>query len=128
MAGFVLRTLIIAAGLAVAAWLVPGISVAGTGTLLLAALLMGLVNGFVRPVAVLLTLPITIVTFGAFLLVINAAMFGLVAWLLDGFAVSDFFAALFGWLIVSIVSGLASWTIGPDGRYRVIVVETRHRR
>lgn len=128
MAGFVLRTLIIAAGLAVAAWLVPGISVAGTGTLLLAALLMGLVNAFVRPVAVLLTLPITIVTFGLFLLVINAAMFGLVAWLLDGFAVSGFFAALFGWLIVSIVSGFASWTIGPDGRYRVIVVERRYRR
>jgi putative membrane protein len=127
MAGFVLRTLINAAGLAIAAWLVPGISVDSTGTLLLAALLMGLVNGFVRPVAVLLTLPITIVTLGLFLLVINAAMFGLVAWFLDGFAVSGFFAALFGWLIVSIVSGFASWTIGPDGRYRVIVVETRRR-
>jgi putative membrane protein len=54
-------------------------------------------------------------------------MFGLVAWLLGGFAVSGFFAALFGWIIVSLVSGLASWFIGPRGRYEVMVIE-RHSR
>ncbi len=125
MRGFILRMLVTAAGLAVAAWLVPGIAFSGPGTLLLAALLLGIVNALIRPFVIVLTLPITILTFGLFLLVINAAMFGLVAWLLDGFAVSGFFAALFGWLIVSLVSWFASYYIGPQGRYQVIVIERR---
>ena len=60
--------------------------------------------------------------------VVNAAMFGLVALLLAGFTVAGFFSAVFGAIIVSIVSGLASWYIGPDGRYEVIVIQshTRH--
>jgi putative membrane protein len=125
MPGLVLRTLVIAAGLALAAWIVPGITVSGPVTLLVAALLLGLVNAFVRPIVIVLTLPITLVTLGAFLLVVNAAMFGLVAWLLGGFDVAGFFPALFGWLIVSFVSWLASWYIGPTGRYQVIIVERR---
>jgi len=125
MIGLIVRMLVIAAGLAVAAWIVPGIAVDSPATLLLAALLMGLVNAILRPIIILLTLPLTIVTFGLFLLVVNAGMFALVAWLLDGFTVSGFFAALFGWLIVSIVSWLASWYIGPKGRYQVIVIERR---
>jgi putative membrane protein len=125
MRGFVIRMLVTAAGLALAAWIVPGIAVSGPGTLLLAALLMGIVNGFLRPVVILLTLPLTIVTFGLFLLVVNAGMFALVAWFLSGFAVSGFFAALFGWLIVSVVGWAASWYIGPRGRYELIVVEKR---
>jgi putative membrane protein len=88
---------------------------------------MGVVNGLLRPLVVLITLPITIVTFGLFLLVVNAAMFGLVAALLDGFEVSGFFAALFGWAIVSLTGAVSSWTIGPDGRYEVLIVEKRRR-
>ncbi|MDH3806179.1 MAG: phage holin family protein, partial [Gammaproteobacteria bacterium] len=84
--------------------------------------LLSLVNGFVRPVAFLLTLPLTIVTLGLFLLVLNAAMFGLVAAMLDEFSVAGFWSALFGALIVSITSTMASWYIGPDGRYDVFVV------
>jgi putative membrane protein len=125
MQGFVVRTLINALGLALAAMLLPGIMIAGPGSLLFAALLMGVVNGLLRPLVVLITLPITIVTFGLFLLVVNAAMFGLVAALLDGFEVSGFFAALFGWAIVSLTSAVTSWTIGPDGRYEVLIVENR---
>ncbi|HMB74386.1 MAG TPA: phage holin family protein, partial [Gammaproteobacteria bacterium] len=64
MRGIIVRTLIIAAGIAVASWLIPGIQVAGAGTLILAAIIMGLVNAFVRPLIVLLTLPLTILTFG----------------------------------------------------------------
>ena len=78
-----------------------------------------------RPVAILLTLPVTIVTLGLFLLVINAAMFGLVAAFLEGFSVSGFFSALFGWLIVSATSTMASWYIGPKGRYNVLIIERR---
>ncbi len=125
MLGFIVRMAVTAAGLAFAAWVVPGITVSGPGTLLLAALLMGIVNGFVRPVVILLTLPLTIVTFGIFLLVVNAGMFGFVAWLLGGFAVNDIFAALFGWITVSTFAWLASWYIGPQGRYQVIIIERR---
>ena len=125
MQGIILRTVINALGLAIAALVLPGISIQGFGTLLVAALLMGLVNALLRPIVVIVTLPITIVTFGLFLLIVNAAMFGLVAALLDGFAVSGFFAALFGWLIVSAVGAFSSWTIGPNGRYEILIIENR---
>ncbi len=125
MTGILLRTLITALGLWFAQTFVPGIDIASTGTLVLAALLMGLVNALVRPIAILFTLPITIVTLGLFLLVINAGMFGLVAAFLEGFTVSGFFAALFGWLIVSLTSTVASWYIGPKGRYKVLIIERR---
>lgn len=125
MRGFLIRTLITAVGLWLANALIPGIDIAGPGTLALAALLMGLVNALVRPILVVITLPITIVTLGFFLLVINAAMFGLVAAMLEGFRVSGFFAALFGWLIVTITSTVASWYIGPDGRYQILIVQRR---
>ena len=125
MPGFLIRMLIVAAGLALAAWTLPGVAIAGPGTLVLAALLLGLVNAFVRPLVIVLTLPITILTLGFFLLIVNAAMFGLVAWLLPGFSVSGVFSALFGWLIVSLVSWLASWYIGPKGRYQILIVERR---
>jgi putative membrane protein len=93
--------------------------------LLLAALLLGFVNAFVRPIIVLLTLPVTILTLGLFLLFINAAMFGLVAALLDSFQVAGLFSAIFGSLIVGFTATAASWYIGPDGRYEVIVIERR---
>lgn len=125
MTGYLLRTAVTALGLWLADALIPGIAIQGTGTLLLAALIMGLINGLLRPVVIFFTLPITIVTFGLFLLVINAALFGLTAAVLDGFEVNGFFAALFGWFIVSLVSAVASWTIGPNGRYQVLSVEQR---
>jgi len=125
MTGFVLRTCATGLGLWVAAALVPGITIEGVGTLVLAALIMGLINGLVRPAVIFFTLPITIVTFGLFLLVINAALFGATAALLGGFEVAGFFSALLGWFIVSLVSALASWYIGPQGRYQVLIVERR---
>jgi putative membrane protein len=109
-------------GLFLASKLIPGVSIAGTGTFILAALLLGLVNGFIRPIAILLTLPLTIVTLGLFILVVNAAMFGLVAAMLDSFSVSGLFAAIFGALIVSITSTVASWYIGPKGQVEIYVV------
>jgi len=125
MPGFLIRLLINAVGLWLAAAIVPGIEITGPFTLLFAALLMGIVNALIRPVVVLLTLPLTIVTFGIFLLVVNAGMFGLVAWMLPGFVVDGFFSALFGWLIVCLVSALASWFVGPKGRYEVLIVKRR---
>ena len=122
MQGFFLRTLITLLGLLLASAIIPGVSIDGTGSVILAAILLCLVNGFVRPIAFLLTLPITIITLGLFLFVLNAAMFGLVASMLDNFIVAGFWSAIFGSLVVSITSTIASWYIGPDGRIDVIVV------
>ena len=125
MQGIVLRTLITMLGLFLASALVPGVSISGAWTFILAAVLLGLVNAFVRPIAFVLTLPITLVTLGLFLFVLNAAMFGLVAAMLDNFIVAGFWSALFGAIIVGITSTIASWYIGPDGRIEVIVVTGR---
>lgn len=122
MNGIILRTLIIMLGLFLASSIIPGVQITGTGNFILAAILLGLVNAFIRPIAFFLTLPITIVTLGLFLFVLNAAMFGLVAAMLDGFIVAGFWSALFGAIIVSLTSTIASWYIGPSGRYEVYVV------
>ncbi len=123
MAGILVRTLIIMLGLAIAELILPGVDIASNGTLLLAALLLGIVNAVIRPLAVILTFPITLITLGAFLLVINAAMFGLVAAMLDGFYVAGFFSALFGALIVSFTGMVASWYVGPRGTVEVLVIK-----
>lgn len=101
--------------------LVPGVEVRGGWTLAGAAVLLGVVNGVVRPVLVILTLPITVLTLGFFLLVINAAMLALVASLFDGFVVSGFWSAVFGSIIVSLTGWLASWFIGPRGHIEIVV-------
>jgi putative membrane protein len=126
MTGFVLRLLIVALGLWLASEWVPGIEVKGMWTLLGAALMLGIVNAIVRPLLVILTLPITVVTLGLFLLVINAGMLELVAWLFDNFTIADFGSALLGSIVVSLTGWAASYFIGPRGRIEVIVV--RHRR
>ena len=102
MIGFLLRLAISALGLWLADVLLPGISFDGSGTLIAAAFLLGVVNAFVRPLAVVLTFPLTLLTLGLFLLVINAAMLGLVAWLLEGFHVAGFWTAVAGAIIVSV--------------------------
>jgi putative membrane protein len=125
MVGFVLRLLVVALGLWLASEWVPGIEVKGVGTLFGAALLLGLVNAVVRPLLVILTLPITLLTLGLFLLVINAAMLELVAWMFDSFTIAGFGAALLGSIVVSLTGWFASYFIGPRGRIEVIVVRRR---
>jgi putative membrane protein len=125
MAGLVLRTLIVALGLWLASVLVGGIDVSGPWTLLGAALLLGIVNAVIRPLLILMTLPVTILTLGLFLLVINAAMLGLVAWMFDGFTIAGFWPALFGSIVVSLTGWLASYFIGPRGRVQMIYVRGR---
>jgi putative membrane protein len=120
MTGFLLRLLIGALGLWLASEIVPGIEVRDGWTLLLAALLLGVVNAVVRPVAVILTLPLTIVTLGLFLLVVNAGMLALVAWMLDGLTVSGFWPALLGSIVISLTGWLASRFIGPRGRVEML--------
>ena len=118
MQGIVLRTLITMLGLFLASALVPGVSISGAWTFIFAAVLLGLVNAFVRPIAFVLTLPITLVTLGLFLLVLNAAMFALVAAMLDSFIVAGFWSALFGAIIVSITKASQSRVPGCSSRIR----------
>jgi putative membrane protein len=125
MAGFNVRLLITACGLWLADALLDGVQISGPFTLLVAALLLGLVNAVVRPLVVILTLPITFVTLGLFLLVINAAMLGLVAALLPGFTIAGLLSGIGAWLIVSLTGWLAAQFIGPRGRYEVLIVQ-RH--
>jgi putative membrane protein len=125
MGGFLIRLAIGAFGLWVAQSLVSGIAIEGTSILILAAFLLGIVNAVVRPIFVLLTLPLTLLTLGLFLLVVNALMLELVAALVPGFHVASFGSALLGSIVVSIVSWAASAWIGPTGRFEVLVVEKR---
>jgi putative membrane protein len=120
--GFAIRLAISAFGLWLADRLLAGIQIDDNGTLVVAALLYGVVNAVVRPLAVLFTLPLTVLTLGLFLFVVNAAMFGLVAALLDGFHVAGFGSALLGSIVVGLTSWLASWYVGPRGRFEVLVV------
>lgn len=116
MIGILLRAAITALALWVASQLLPGIHFETTGKLVLAAVLLGLVNAIVRPIAFVLTLPITVVTLGLFLLVLNAAMIGLVALIVPGFTISGFWTAVGGAIIVALVSWAASTVIGNTGR------------
>jgi putative membrane protein len=98
----ILRWLLLAAALLFVAYVYPGVALASFGAAMLAAFVLGLLNTLVRPILVLLTLPVTLLTLGLFLFVINAAMFWAAARLLDGFTVTGFGAALIGSLIYSV--------------------------
>jgi putative membrane protein len=116
MIGFLLRALITAFGLWLASLWVPGVSFDSPATLILAGILLGVVNAIVRPIAFILTLPLTILTLGLFLLVLNAGMVALVAWMLPGFHLrGGFSAALFTWIIVWLTGWIGSALIGRRG-------------
>lgn len=115
LAKFLIRAVFAALGLWVASLIVPGVRVTNTGSLIAAAVLLGVVNAIVRPVVFVLTLPLTLLTLGLFLLVVNAMMIGLVAVLLRGFEVNG----LIPGILAAIVTGIASWIGGvalKDGR------------
>ena len=94
------------AALLAAAYLLPGITITGIWAGFFAAVVLGFVNGFIRPIFTILTIPFTILTFGLFLLVINAIMLSLTSVLVPGFYVSGFLSALIGSIIVSFVSSI----------------------
>jgi putative membrane protein len=122
MTGFVLRALISAIGLWIATRWVSGIRIDDAGSLVLAGLLLGVVNAIVRPIAILLTLPLTILTLGLFLLVVNAGMVALVAYILPGFHMDGRFSTAFATaLIVWITGWIGSWLIGSRGKIDIYV-------
>jgi len=104
MLGLLIRWILFALALIFIAWIVPGISLASFMTAMWTALAIGLVNIFIRPVLLLLTLPINLLTLGLFTFVINALMFWIVSHFITGFMVSGFLAALIGSILLSVIS------------------------
>jgi putative membrane protein len=123
--GFLVRALVNALAILLAVTVVPGIEARGLVTILGAGLVLGLINAVVRPVLLVLTLPLTLVTLGLFLLVLNALCLWLTSALVKGFTVHGFWAAFFGALIVSVVSWLLNAFLSDRGRLVVITHRER---
>jgi putative membrane protein len=108
---FAVRWFATALGIGVAGSLLPGIRVDGAGAATLTALLLGLINATIRPILLILTLPLTLLTFGAFALVINGAMLALAARFVEGVHLAGFGSAVLGAVVVSLVGGVVHWLL-----------------
>lgn len=108
MRGLALRWLLNSLALLFTAWLMPGIQIKSIGAALIAALVLGVINAIIRPIVLFFTLPLNILTLGFFTLVVNALMLLIVRSVVNGFTVSGFWAAFFGSIVLTIVSGLLS--------------------
>jgi putative membrane protein len=107
--GFLIRLIVNAIALIAVAYIVPGIHVSGIGGALIAALILGIVNAILRPILIVLSLPLELVTLGLFTLVINALLFWLVGALHVGLTVDGFWPAFFGAIVMAIVSWIRSF-------------------
>lgn len=114
MLRFIVQFLVTCLALWLAARVVPGVGFTDNPSLWLAAILLGVANAIVRPILTFVTFPLTIITFGLFLLVVNAAVIGLVARLLGGFVVDGLWAGIGAAIVTGIVSWIAGWFIGED--------------
>jgi putative membrane protein len=114
MKGFFVRWLLNVMSLVVAVHIVPGISFDNWRTMAIAALVLGLLNAFLRPILVLLTRPVNVLTLGIFTLFINGFIFYFAAWLLKGFVVAGYLSAFLGALVVSVVGMLLGFIFNPD--------------
>jgi len=123
--GFLVRLAANALAILAAAYIVPGIEVAGGLSLLAAALVLGLVNAVVRPILLFLTLPFTLVTLGLFIFLLNAFCLWLTSWLVKGFEVHGFWTAVLGAMIVGVVSWIANVFLSDRGR--VVAITHRER-
>ena len=122
MRGLVVRWIVSAIALYMTSSVVRGIEVRSLGALLLAAVMIGVINAFVRPIVLLLTLPLSVITLGLFVLVVNAMMLVLASAFVPGFEVHGFWAALWGWLLLSFFTFCINVLIGEHGRLEVVTV------
>jgi putative membrane protein len=114
MLGLVLRLIVNAVALYAVVRFIPGISVAGTGNLVVASLVLGFLNAVLRPILSFLSLPVTVLTLGLFTLVVNGVVFALAAWLVPGFNVAGFGSAVLGALAFSVISFLLNLFVRPS--------------
>jgi putative membrane protein len=124
--GLVLRWLVLTAAILAASYLIEGIRIAGFFSAFFAAAILGILNAFLRPILILLTLPVNVLTFGLFTFVINALLLLMVSGVIAGFEVRGFWTALLGSLVISIVSWLLNVFIGARGRVeRIDTIDLR---
>lgn len=116
MRGLIIRWLTLTVAIVATSYLLEGIHISGFGAALAAAALLGILNAFFRPIAILLTLPINILSLGLFTFIINALMIKMVSGIIPGFDVIGFWTSIFGALVISIISWLLNSFIGPGGR------------
>lgn len=112
MSEFIITLIVTAISLIVTSKIIPGIQIDNVQTSLIAAFVFGLVNAIIKPILILFTLPATILSLGLFLFVINAICFSLVAYFTPGFTINNFFDALLGSILLSIVSGFLGQFLG----------------
>ncbi len=120
MLGFFLRWAVNLLALVIAGSLIPGIRIESMAMGIVAAGILGVVNAVIRPVVLVLTLPINVLTLGLFTLIINAAMLELVAYLVPGFFIESFSAAFLGALVISLISWVLNIFIGGNGKVLII--------
>ena len=120
MKGFVYRFLVNALALAVTAWIVKGIQINGVLSLFFAAMVLGVLNAFVRPVFLVFTLPLNILTMGFFTLVINGLMIMMASKVVRGFLITDFWSALVGAIFLAIISFLVNLFVSDDGGIEIL--------
>lgn len=113
MLRFIIRWFATALGIGAAGSMLPGIQVDGAKAAILTALLLGLINATLRPILLILTLPLTLLTLGVFALVINGAMLALAARFVEGVHLAGFGSAVLGAIVVSVVSGVVNWALQP---------------
>jgi len=124
--GLLLRWLVLTVAILAASYLIEGIRVAGFFSAFFAAAVLGILNAFLRPILILLTLPITIITFGLFTFIINALLLLMVSGVIPGVEVRGFWTAVIGSLVISIVSWLLNVFIGGKGRVeRIDTIDLR---
>ena len=120
MKGILIRWLVLTAAIIVASYLLEGIQVKGFLSAFFAAAILGILNAFFRPILIILTLPINILTLGLFTFIINALLLKMASGVISGFDVRGFWAAVFGSIIISVVSWALNSFISPKGRVEYI--------
>jgi putative membrane protein len=125
MRGLALRWLTLTFAIVLASYLLDGVRISGFFSALGAAAMLGILNAFFRPIALILTLPINIITFGLFTFVINAVMLKMASGVISGFDVHGFWTAVFGALIIGLVSFALNTLVGESGR--VDIIDLKHR-
>lgn len=125
MKGLFIRWLILTLSILAAAYLFEGIEVTSIASAIFAAAVLGILNAFFRPLLILLTLPINLLTLGLFTFVVNALMLMLTSSIISGFHVQGFWSAVFGSLVISLVSWLLTSVVNDEGRIEVIELRRR---
>lgn len=128
MKGLLVRWLMLTVAIMAAAYLLPGIQVAGVLSAFFAAAILGILNALLRPLLLLLTLPLNILTLGLFTFVINALMLMMASGVISGFHISGFWSAVFGSLVIGVISWLLTSMINEQGRMEFITLKKRRGR